>query len=81
MSFLEWTGSLMLSAPVLAVPLLTMVSCLCPRRWEFEGQWQLQTIRLCVCVCPRPWRRTSLGERERARESGMLGDGERGVRS
>lgn len=36
----------MLSASVLAVPLLSMVSCFCPRQWEFEGQLQLQTIRL-----------------------------------
>lgn len=69
MSFLEWTGSLMLSAPVLAVPLLTMVSCLCPRRWEFEGQRQLQTIRLCVCVfVPAPGGGQAW-EREREPES------------
>lgn len=36
----------MLSAAVLAVPPLTMVSCFCLRRWEFEGQRQI--IRLCV---------------------------------
>ena len=59
---LEWTGSLMLSASVLAVPLLTMVSCLCPRQWEFEGQRQPHVIRLCASPCPL--RRRNGGERE-----------------
>lgn len=65
----EPTGSLLLLTVVLAVLLLTMVSCLCPRQWEFEGQQQLQIIRLCV---PSP-RGGGAGERGRASLSGMFG--------
>lgn len=74
---LEWTGSLMLSASVLAVPLLTMVSCLCARQWEFEGQRQPRVIRLCASPCPL--RRRNGGERGRERER-CWGNGERGER-